>query len=126
MEILLRSQMAARYCSSFLLLLIVSSSLIVFFFQEKVFPSDKLSVLSVLSVLLFTKNWDLWQQMEGFPSFILTSEQKTFCSFNNIDRNVFSRWTLKKKAEHYQSLIVPRHDRFGLVSAVSLLKVRYF
>jgi len=29
-------------------------------------------------------------------------------------------WTLKQKADHYQSLIYPRHDRFGLVADCNL------
>lgn len=31
-------------------------------------------------------------------------------------------WTLEKKANYYQQMIYPRHDRFGLVSGVSLNK----
>jgi len=34
----------------------------------------------------------------------------------------YEEWTLSKKALHYQSLIEPRHDRFGLVASAILTK----
>lgn len=67
----------------------------------------------------FTKG----QNVSAITSLTL-SPQETLVIVTDTGMSIitFKRMTLKQKADHYQSLVYPRHDRYGLTSNVGLQK----
>ena len=62
-----------------------------------------------------------WHWGESIRSIAAQSDGTVWLvSDKGLSKIQFAEWTLRRKADHYESMVRPRHDRFGLTADCSL------